>query len=99
MTTEMIGQAQTVDSSNGPDKQADGYREPSPLQKRIGEIALDLLGLIVNARYVEGVIRLTNGSIDTLSYTGLASEIQAAQRVINAISEAECEEIALRHGL
>jgi hypothetical protein len=100
VTTEIRGQAQTIeDASKGPDRQADGYREPSAIQRRIGEIALKQLGLIVNARHIEGVILLTNEDIESLGHEALASEIQLATRVIDAISPQECEEIAVRAGL
>lgn len=99
MTTELLGQAQVIEAVTF--AQADGFRTESVNAQRIRESAYrnGWAATPHSTRWLEGLVLLVNQDILSLPESTLDREVGIALRTMQAITEAECEEIAQRAGL
>jgi hypothetical protein len=103
VTTELLGQAQTIEATVQADGDARPRTEaPTPLAKSIRESAMRVRRLAVGdhgARWIEGLLRMEQPAVhfELLTPLALDGAVSRAIAAMEALSISECEAIAQRY--
>lgn len=101
MTTELIGQSQTIEATVQADGDARPRGQTTTLAHAIRVSAMRVSSRAVGdqaARWIEGFLRLEqpNAQFDLMHPVALDSAVRRAITAMDAVSIAECEQVAQR---